>query len=183
MNHDYTQRRRVALAAAITVIAVPAVFLFKNEDTVAVPSGPAVGTVVGTPVGTLVGTFAPAAGDELAVAPAVTDVMGSTPVAYLEGDEAINGGDPATIAIPRLPLAINGTASFRRDLPDVTRCQAKGVPFDAKITVTNLDNSRSVRCIASVGGAEPDDDVVLHNDAFLLIADLTDAPVPVSITW
>ena len=179
MNHDYTQRRRVALAAAITVIAVPAVFLFKNEDTVAVPSGPVVGTVVDT----LVGTFAPAAGDELAVAPAVTDVMGSTPVAYLEGDEAINGGDPATIAIPRLPLAINGTASFRRDLPDVTRCQAKGVPFDAKITVTNLDNSRSVRCIASVGGAEPDDDVVLHNDAFLLIADLTDAPVPVSITW
>ncbi len=175
MNYDYAQRRRVALAAAITVIAVPAVFLFKTEATVDVPSGTA-------PV-TLVGTFAPTAADDSSITPAATDVMGSTPVAYLEGDEAINSGDPATIAIPRLPRAINGTASFRRDLPDVTRCQAKGVPFDSKITVTNLDNSRSVQCIASVGGVEPTDDVVLHNDAYLLIADLTDAPVPVSITW
>ncbi len=179
MNYDYAQRRRVALAAAITVIAVPAVFLFKTEATVDVPSG----TVVGTVVGTLVGTFAPTEADNPSITPAATDVMGSTPVAYLEGDEAINSGDPATIAIPRLPRAINGTASFRRDLPDVTRCQAIGVPFNSEITVTNLDNSRSVQCIASVGGVDPDDDVVLHNDAYLLIADLTDAPVPVSITW
>ena len=80
-------------------------------------------------------------------------------------------------------MAINGTASFRRNIRSTTACQVKGVPFNTAITVTNLDNSRSVQCIASVGGTEPDDDVVLHADAFLQIADLTDAPVPVQITW
>ena len=188
MNQDYAQRRRVALAAAITVIAVPSLFLFNNDS--AGSDGSAGGTVVGTVVGAVGGSVvgarsaddvsgtSRAAGDSSA-----GDVMGTTPVAYLDGESGENASDPATIAIPRPRVAIDGTASFRRDIPDVTKCQAFGVPFGSQITVTNLDNSRSVTCIASVGGVAPKDDVVLHPDAFVEIGDLTDAPIPVSITW
>ncbi len=49
--------------------------------------------------------------------------------------------------------------------------------------MTNLDNSRSVKCTASVSPAGLLDSVVMHTDAFLVIADLADAPVPVEISW
>jgi hypothetical protein len=184
MNQDYAQRRRVALAAAITVIAVPSLFLFNNDR--AGRDGAVGGTVVGTVVGSVVGARSAddVSGTSRAAADSsASDVMGTTPVAYLDGESGENASDPATIAIPRPQVAIDGTASFRRDIPDVTTCQAFGVPFGSQITVTNLDNSRSVTCIASVGGAAPKDDVVLHPDAFVEIGDLTDAPIPVSITW
>lgn len=175
MTHDYAQRRRIALAAAITVIAAPAAFLLNRGGDE--PESVSAVTVVGTVADDA------ATPDSPATAPVATDVMGTTPVGYLDGTAAPPDGDPATIAIPRLPRAISGTASFRRSISSPTACQVAGVPFNSTVTVTNLDNSRSVQCIASVGGAEPDDDVILHADAFLQIADLTDAPVPVQITW
>jgi hypothetical protein len=175
MTRDYAQRRRIAVAAAITVIAAPAAFLLDRGGDDTDSGGPT------TFVGTIAGDVAEAA--PAATAPVATDAMGTTPVGYLDGTAAPRDGDPATIAIPRLPQAISGTASFRRSTSSPTACQVKGVPFNSTVTVTNLDNGRSVQCIASVGGAEPDDDVVLHADAFVQIADLTDAPVPVQITW
>ena len=57
------------------------------------------------------------------------------------------------------------------------------MPYNRRITVTNLDNSRTVDCINNVGGSRPPEAIVLHPDAFLQIADLTDAPVPVQINW
>jgi hypothetical protein len=57
------------------------------------------------------------------------------------------------------------------------------VPFGARVTVTNLDNNRSIDCINRIGGTRPEETVVLHADAFLEIGDLTDAPVPVQVTW
>lgn len=172
MSHDYAQRRRVALAAAITVIAAPAAFLLNRGD----------GDSGSEPTVTVVGSI-PDESRAASTTPVATDAMGTTPAAYLDGTAVPRDNDPATIAVPRLPQAITGTASFRRNITSATVCQVKGVPFNATVTVTNLDNSRSVQCIASVGGVEPDEDVVLHADAFLQIADLTDAPVPVQITW
>jgi hypothetical protein len=49
--------------------------------------------------------------------------------------------------------------------------------------VTNLDNSRFTTCTASISPAGILDSVVMHTDAFLVIADLVDAPVPVVISW
>lgn len=170
MNHDYAQRRRVAVAVAITVIAAPAAFLLDRDGT---NDQASTITVIGS------NTVAPSS---TTLAPPETDAMGTAPVAFLEGSAPSAADDPPTIAIPRLPQSIEGTASFRRNIASTT-CQVKGVPFNATVTVTNLDNSLSVKCVASVGGAEPEDDAVLSADAFLLIADLTDAPVPVQITW
>jgi hypothetical protein len=179
MNQDYAQRRRVAVAIAITVVLVPAAVLLSrgNADVSSSPPVTLIGTVPGG--GTVPGS-GPTDGDD---APAATDAMGTASVGFLDGTAPARENDPATIAIPRLTRAIEGTASFRRDIVDTTVCQAPGVPFNTRITVTNRNNSRSVQCIASVGGPTPDDDVVLHTDAFLQIADITDAPVPVTITW
>lgn len=179
MSHDYAQRRRVAIALAITVIAVPAAFLLNRGNEAADP--PTV-TVIGTVAGDDSNAAANASSD-IAAAPTATDAMGTTPVGFLDGTVPPQQNDPATIAIPRLPESINGSASFRRDLANVVGCMAKGVPFNSRITVTNRDNSRSVQCINNVGGIEPDADVVLHADAFVQIADLTDVPIAVQITW
>lgn len=174
MDPDFAQRRRIAVAAAITVILVPAAVLLNRDDD---SSGAAVqSTVVGTaPAET---TTAPPPNE-----PPATDAMGTTAIDEEAGlDEPVVEEQPR-IAIPRLAQAIEGTATFRSDIQRTTICQVTGVPFNTQVTITNLDNSKSVRCFAAVRAAESTDDVVLHSDAFLQIADITDAPVPVKITW
>ena len=172
MDPDFAQRRRVAIAIAITVIAVPAVVLLNR-------GGDATDAATGQ---TLVGTAPPVTVEPLD-GPAVTDAMGTTAIDTEAGLDEPVIDDPARIAIPRFPQAIEGSATYRSDIITPTVCQVKGVPFNTQVTITNLDNSRSVRCFAAVGGPEPDDNVVLHSEAFLQIADITDAPIPVRITW
>jgi len=61
----------------------------------------------------------------------------------VDGPASIEGG-PFTKH--RSSLAIDSTL----------RCHANAeVPFNATITVTNLDNSRSVQCVSSIGGRTP----------------------------
>lgn len=180
MPADYAQRRRVALAVAITAIAAPAAFLFDR-------GGDEPEQVVTTVVGSVVTDDTTAAGEVARVdAPQGTDPMGTAPAAFLEGAGTVAPEKPATIAIPRLPDAVEGHATFSRSIPKLTSCQVApsvGAPFGGAVTVTNLDNSRSVQCVNDVGGPEPDQEIVLHADAFAQIADLTDAPVPVQLTW
>jgi hypothetical protein len=181
MDHDYAQRRRVAFAVAVTAILGPAAFLLDRSsgdgDTSATTQLPA--TVVATVPGA--GTTGPAPTD-----PAETDPMGTAPVGFITGSTLPDDNQPARIAIPNLPPAVKGHATFSSDIVETTRCHANtssGVPFNATITVTNLDNSRSIQCVASVGGPDTAIEIVLPTAAFAEIADLTDAPVPVQITW
>jgi rare lipoprotein A (peptidoglycan hydrolase) len=78
---------------------------------------------------------------------------------------------------------VKGTATFSSLISSPVSCQAANLPFNSTLTVTNLDNSRSVQCVASIGGLASDDTVVLSAEAFATIADITDAPVPVQIIW
>ena len=64
-----------------------------------------------------------------------------------------------------------------RGLGDVYKRQPNG----SEVTVVNLDNNRSVRCITALAGAGDIDQLVLHTSAFSEIADVTDAPIPVEI--
>jgi hypothetical protein len=190
MDHDYAQRRRVAVALAITVIAAPAAFLLNR--------GGGEEPIVAQPLPTLVGTVPPADGAAAAADPggllsadgstsvddaATTSPLGTAPVGYLAGSTVPGDSAPAKIAVPRLPESVRGLASFSSEIDSTLRCHAKGVPFNGTLTVTNLDNSRSVQCVASIGGPAPEYDVVLATATFAEIADLTDAPVPVQITW
>ena len=188
MHEDFAQRRRVALAVAITVILVPAAFLLNRGDDGAAnqPSGTLVGEVVIS--GGLESADASSAGEASfeRTEPSATDPMGTTPTEFLEGTVPERADDPATIAIPRAIRALRGTATFSRDISDSAACQIRdlvSIPFNSSVTVTNLDNSQSVQCIASVGGTAPDDDVIMNADAFLQIGDLTDAPLSVVISW
>jgi hypothetical protein len=184
MAHDYGQRRRVALALAVTVIAAPAAFLLNRS------SGDDEPATTGT-VDTVVGTVAPAGGTSPATAvapvtesPDETDALGTSPPGYLSGTTVPGDVDAAQIAVPRLPESVKGLATFSSDIDSTLRCHANAeVPFNATITVTNLDNSRSVQCVSSIGGAPPETTIVLATATFAEIADLTDAPVPVQITW
>lgn len=180
MDADYAQRRRVAVAIAITVIAAPAAFLL-NRGSQPDPSA--------APV-TLVGTVVPAGGTgPTPVArtdPAATNALGTAPVGYLAGTTVPVENEPAQIAIPRERESVKGEASFSSSIESTLQCHARvsdGVPFNATLTVTNLDNGRSIQCIASIGGAEPLATVVVAPATFAEIADMTDAPVPVEITW
>lgn len=182
MSPDYAQRRRVAVAVAITAIAAPAAFLLdRGGDDPAQP----VTTVVASVVSVVPGDATPVT-PERSDTPQATDPMGTTPAAFLESGGTVAPDEPATIAIPRLPDAVEGRATFSRAIRNVVSCQVDtelGAPFGRTITVTNLDNSRSVRCVNDVGGTRPAHAIVLHADALAQIADLTDAPVPVQITW
>ena len=176
MTPDYAQRRRLAVAAAITAIAVPALFLFDSGDDTEQLVIPVVASVV-----------ADEANQPGATSPQVVDdPMGDTSAAFLQQSDTVPVNDPATIAIPRLPDVIEGKATFSRDIVAVTSCQVAGpvgAPLGVAITITNRDNSRSVRCINDIVAPEPDYQVVLHPDAFAQIGDLTDAPVPVTFSW
>jgi len=182
MAHDYAQRRRVALALAITVIAVPAAFLLNRS------SGDGQPATAGT-LETLVGTVPPAGGSVAAGAPVTesadaTDALGTSSAGYLSGTTVPGDVSAAQIAVPRLPESVRGLATFSSEIDSTLRCHANAeVPFNATITVTNLDNSRSVQCVSSIGGAQPETTIVLATATFAQIADLTDAPVPVQITW
>ena len=182
MHEDFAQRRRVALALAITVILVPAAFLLNRggDDTADAPSGTLVGPAV------IPGqTTQPETGDSSGGSNA-TDPMGTTPLEHILGTVPPQADDPATIAIPRVGRSIRGTASFSRNISDPAACQIRDlatIPFESAITITNLDNSMSIRCIVSVGGVPPDEAVILNADAFLQIGDLTDAPLSVEISW
>ncbi len=179
MSFEQSQRRRLSIAIALTVILVPAVFLLnRGDDPVATGPTPTVIGTVPPPGATGAPATTPAPSE-----PTATDVMGTSPVDILDDPLPVSENDPATIAIPRLPQSVTGPASFSRNIRLATGCYAPDVPYNTRITVTNLDNSRSISCINNVRGTRPDEAVVLHADAFLQIADLTDAPVPVQITW
>ena len=184
MHPDYAQRRRVALAVAITAIAAPAAFLFdRGGDEPEEVQTTVVGSVVSDTVSDA--DVASAGAPERQTSQS-TDPMGTTPPAYLAPSGTRAPDEPATIAIPRLPDSVTGRATFTRSIRTITSCQLKtsvGAPFGIAITVTNLDNSRSVQCINDSGGVEPAHEIVLHADAVAQIADLTDAPVPVQLTW
>jgi hypothetical protein len=176
MDPDFVQRRRVAFALAITVIAAPAAFLLNRSD------GDAAGEAPGAVTQPL-GTSDPNRQQQSQLVPSVTDALGTTPVGYLSGSTIPGDQAPSRIAVPRLPQSIKGMASFSNLITSTIRCQVKGVPFNSTVTVTNLDNSQSVQCVAAIGTDEADNDVVMNPETFASIADLTDSPVPVQITW
>ncbi|MFZ8998713.1 MAG: hypothetical protein ACO3D0_10120 [Ilumatobacteraceae bacterium] len=181
MQFQAVQRRRAAIAVAVTAIAVPSLLVFGGGDTDPQPS-------FSTTVGSVVSSDVSSDADLASARPATdgTDPMGTSVSAFLQGSGTLPPAEPATIAIPRLPELVTGTATFRRDMPRTTSCMVHadvGVPPGAEVTVMNRNNSRSVRCLFDITGIDTDDDIVLHPDALTEIGDLTDAPLPVQLTW
>jgi hypothetical protein len=57
-------------------------------------------------------------------------------------------------------------------------------PVGVQLTVTNINNGRSIKCTSAFGVSVPAGVTVqLNSTQFTLLADLIDAPIPVKITW
>lgn len=185
MDPDFAQRRRVFVAAAITAVAIPAVFLFDRGDS---DPTPPIGTLVGTvPTADAAGASPAASGAELRSVPSSNSleatILGTLPTGYLDGTVPPGDGDPPRIAIPRPRDTVTGDATFSASVTNVAACIVPAAPNGGTITLTNLDNGRSVQCRAVAVAGNQIADAVLHPDAFAVIADITDAPVPVEISW
>jgi hypothetical protein len=88
------------------------------------------------------------------------------------------------IAVPRTRTdTATGWATFRSTFPSSDICAVRQVPYGREVRITNTNNGRSIECRAGVAVFGTDADVVIHTDAFLQIAQLSAAPIPVQIDW
>jgi hypothetical protein len=112
--------------------------------------------------------------------------MGTPGAAYLDGPTAGRGTGPIEIAVAGEPAGERrqGRASFKSSVPSSTICLSNALPSGVTVTVTNLDNGRTVDCRVQLAPSSSTGDLVtLHPDAFLRIAVPTDAPAHVEISW
>jgi len=178
------------VASCLTVVALP--FLLREGKEQRDERPPTVAAVapgaeaLASPTGEAASTDVPAASDA-AVAPPTTLVGPS----FLSGGPATSEvARSITVAVPTTSSETSqvGVASFRRWAPGSTSvgsaCAAWFLPIGTSVTVTNLDNGHAVTCVIADRTGVPDDQlVVLDTPAFELLADLVEAPIPVSITW
>lgn len=166
----FVQRRRVALAIVVTVLAVIISVASSSDDN---PSS-----------------------DQVVTAPSHSpDSVGDVPGASSSADPAFlpsakdrSAPDIITVNVPapRTGTVITGEASFIRwpQTLGLAPCATPHALIGAKITVTNLNNARSIVCdnvsIESLSGGTT---IIVHSDVFLEIADLVDAPIPVEIEF
>jgi hypothetical protein len=156
-------RRRIILASALTVVALPALWFANRPD-----SGAPSVAVAGLEVDQSPDDPLPADDGEPADAPV-----------FLDGPTSPVGAGVAEIAVPPAPATerIAARATFRSDVP-IGACRFAGGGNGQAITVVNVDNNRSITCTTLLA---PGPELVMHPDLFAQIADLTDAPVPVEI--
>lgn len=167
------ERRRLVLATAFTVVALPAIWLIDRDDSSAV-NGSAV-AAIGVPE-------PQADADE----PETTLVL-EVPV-FLDNTAVVAQPAVIDIAVPDTVRATERTAKLTykdyAQFEGVDLCTLAGAPSGAKITVTNVDNGQHVTCTNNLGMSIPvGSDMAIDINLFVTIADLVDAPVPVLVSW
>jgi hypothetical protein len=167
-------RRRLAFAAVITVLALPFLWTSKRDQ----PTAPDGQVAVVTPNADLSG-----AGDVEA-----SDVAASTP-AYLDGSDVSAAPAPIVIdvAAPGNAADAVGSATFKQfdgASGDNELCGVPQAPFGARIVVTNTENGFKIACEnVSTKPLPPEFVIVIDTTAFASLADLTEAPIPVELNW
>jgi hypothetical protein len=171
-----TDRRRMIAATALTLLALPALWLANTSNGSTAPNLAVAGLDVDDATASPIGD--PAAAAEAAE----IDATDAAPPVFLEGPSAAAGASQSQIAVPAKPLVdgIDAKATFRSSVTPDT-CIVPGLTSGTRITVVNLDNGRSVTCTSVLSPGNRPGDVVLHTSAFARIADLTDAPISVEI--
>jgi hypothetical protein len=174
-----TDRRRMIAATALTLLALPALWLANTSSGSTAPNV----AVAGLDVDDDATAAAAPIGDPAAAAEAAElDATDAVPPVFLEGPSAAAGASQSQIAVPAKPLVdgIDAKATFRSSVTPDT-CIVPGLTSGTRIKVVNLDNGRSVTCTSVLAPGNRPGDVVLHTSAFAQIADLTDAPISVEI--
>lgn len=179
---EHADWRRILVASAVTMVALPSLWLMNRDDGSGAPNVATAGVVV-----------SPDATGARSDDERRTDLaLGIAGGAFLEGPSRIvddGEADPAdsvvaiAVPAPSSGAVVNARATYRSTFADPRSCLVRGAPYAARITVTNLDNGRRTTCTATVSPVGSRDDVVLHTSTFVEIANLTDAPVPVELNW
>ena len=160
------ERRRLVLAATLTVVALPALWLLEADD----PEDAAT-------------TAAATAAEQI---PLSTEDPG-LPV-FLDNSVPVVNPAVIDIAVPEAPSAreARGKATFKRYIdPPVERpCTTSLAPPGVKLTVTNVDNGLSTTCTNTRSiTVPPGADIALDTTVYVAIAELVEAPVPVRLSW
>ncbi len=159
-----TDRRRVVLASLITAVALPALWFFSSDS--ANKNG---------------------GSGSRSTAPPSTKYEPDPPL-FVGGTDTPKRPTVIEVAVPTtLPAnSMRAQASFHRYPDTLTRpCSVLQAPDGAVITVTNIDNGQSTTCTNTLTLATLPDDisVLLHTDIFAEIGSVTDAPIPVRVSW
>jgi hypothetical protein len=159
--------RRILLASALTLVALPALWWANQSDSGA-PNIATAGIAV--------------VDQSVTTSTANTEVGDVAPV-FLDGPAGRVGAGLAEIAVPAPPAIarITTTATFRSTVGSTSTCVVPGVSNGTRVTVVNLDNNRSITCTAFLALSGAPDQVVMMPELFAELADLTDAPIPVEI--
>ena len=160
------ERRRLVVAATVTIVAFPALWLFEG-DAAEDPSA----------------TSAVATTDLFPLA----SVDPGIPV-YLDNPSPVVAPAVIDIAVPEPPGSqdARGAATFRRyvDAAVERPCTTALAPPGVELTITNVDNGLSTTCTNTRGRAVPPGaDISIDTDVYMTIAELVEAPVPVRISW
>jgi hypothetical protein len=113
------------------------------------------------------------------------DPMGSVGAQYLDGTAA--PADATSAVTPMVGTAdghviATATAVFRRNVTADHTCLYSGVPAGSRVTVVNVDNSRSMTCATTPRPPDqPRDELVMSAAAFAAIADPSSAPIDIEI--
>jgi hypothetical protein len=180
LNLDAPDRRRLVVAAALTLIALPAIWLFARGE-------PGNGTAAPN-VAAGAGVVVPGNG-------AVGDQSGTVNPFGTDNPIFVNGPStpPKAVVVPVVVPAftdgphIDGLATYKHnDDPYAQTCSATNAPFNKVLTVTNLDNTGRppVHCTNKTPrvfgkGIE----IELTTEQFQTIGQLVDAPLHVRISW
>lgn len=168
---DVHERRRVVLATAVTVLALPAIWLLDRDDPASSPGVAAAGLP------------APANTES-----AVTLDTEPEPPIFLDNTVVVVPPAVIDVAIPMTPegTVVEGVATYKR-FPVETgerKCAAPAVPSGVELTITNIDNGLSITCRNTNGVSMPYGVLVgIDTDLFIEIADLGDSPIPVRLSY
>lgn len=188
MQLEIADRRRLVFATIVTIVALPTLWLTSRDQA-------SDGTV--TPVAVAVNgrSVTDAARGAPSTTATPTPVLGDTvlggdePV-FMAGPTAPPVPEPAVVSPARPTNLVTGRATFRRwDSGTVAQlrnhpCQTFTAPVGTRLTVTNVNNGRSVTCVNTAAEAPPSNAIiVLDTEALLTIGELADAPLPVRLTW
>ncbi|MDO8392407.1 MAG: hypothetical protein Q7V57_18185 [Actinomycetota bacterium] len=158
-THD---RRRVTIASAFTVVALLALIFFDS------------------------GAKSDKAAESRATAPPTTKYVPETPT-FIGGDDQPVAPGVINVHVPPAPSATSfrGRASYFRYVEAVDRaCTVLTAAEGAPIKVTNINNGQETTCTNTLIIPLPDGvDIVIHTDVFSEIADITDAPISVRVSW
>ena len=92
----------------------------------------------------------------------------------------------AAIAYPATETdVITGTAAYSNlGYTETAVCYSIEAPIGRVVTVTNINNGRSITCTNVFSLLVPNGvTIILHTTVFIKLADLIDSPIPVKISW